>query len=71
MELTMVLEVIVLIFIILEIISLIRHARLERRVEEHMEVLDKHIRQLDEHIIRLNGRQHAPAPQTADKISER
>jgi hypothetical protein len=70
MELTTVLELIVLIFIILEIISLIRHARLEHSVEEHMIVLDEHIRRLDEHIVRLDRQQTASTPRTPDQVQE-
>ena len=51
----MLLEIIVLIFIIIEIYSLIRHSRLEHKVEEHMELLDAHIRTLDERLLRLNN----------------
>jgi len=70
MELTTVLELIVLIFIILEIYSLIRHARLEHNVEEHMIVLDEHIRRLDEHIVRLDTQQSVPVSLPVDKVQE-
>jgi len=55
MELNMLLEIIVLIFIIIEIYALLRHSRLEHRVEEHMEVLDAHIRKLDAHVLRVDS----------------
>ncbi len=51
----MLLEIIVITFIIIEIYSLMRHSRLEHRVEEHMEVLDAHIRKLDERLLRLDS----------------
>ena len=49
------LEIIVLIFIIIEIYALLRQSRLEHRVEEHMEVLDTHIRKLDAHLLMLDS----------------
>ena len=51
----MLLEIIVLIFIIIEIYALLRHSRLEHRVEEHMEVLDTHIRKLNAHLLMLDS----------------
>jgi hypothetical protein len=54
MEINMLLEIIVLIFIIIEIYSLVRHTKLEHRVEEHMELLDEHIKHLDEHVKQLD-----------------
>ena len=51
----MLLEIIVITFIIIEIYSLMRHSRLEHRVEEHMEILDVHIRKLDERLLRLDN----------------
>lgn len=53
MEISLFLEIIVLIFIIIEIYSLVRHTKLEHRVEEHMELLDEHIKHLDEHCVML------------------
>jgi len=35
--------------------ALLRHSRLEHRVEEHMEVLDAHIRKLDAHVLRVDS----------------
>ena len=55
MEINMLLEIIVLILIIIEIYSLMRHTKLEHKVEEHMELLDKHMKQLDEHCVMLIG----------------
>jgi len=53
MELSALLEIIVLIAIIVEIYSLTRHAKLEHKVDEHMELLDRHMKQLDDHIATL------------------
>jgi predicted Holliday junction resolvase-like endonuclease len=70
MEFSMVLELIVLILIIIEIYSLVRHAQLEHRVEEHMTELDEHIRQLDKHIVRLDTQQSVPVALPVDEVQE-
>ena len=67
MELDTLLEIIVLFFIILEIYSLAHHVKLEHKVEEHMELLDKHIKQLDEHIVMLNRPSNKQNPERTDK----
>ena len=54
MELNSLLEIIVLIAIIVEIYSLARHAKLEHKVDERMELLDESMKRLDERIARLN-----------------
>ena len=54
MELNSLLELTVLLFILIEIYSLVRHSKLDHSVEEHMESLDDHIRQLNKHILRLD-----------------
>ena len=54
MELSSLLEIIVLAAIVTEIYSLARHAKLEHKIEEHMELLDEHMKRLDDHIAALN-----------------
>lgn len=48
------LEIIVLAAIVIEIYSLTRHAKLEHKIEERMELLDVHMKRLDDHIAALN-----------------
>lgn len=54
MEWVSFLDIIVLTAIIIEIYSLSRHTKLARKVDEHIELLDKHINELDENIARLD-----------------
>lgn len=53
MEFSLLLETIVLSAITVELYSLARHVKIERKVEEHMELLDEHMELLDEHIKHL------------------
>lgn len=55
MELNALLEIVVLVVILAEIYALFRHAQLEHKVNEHMELLDEHIKQLEEHIDQANA----------------
>ncbi len=51
------LEIIVLIAIAVEVYVLERHARLERKIDQHIDLLDRHMKQLDEHIAKFDEHQ--------------
>ena len=51
------LEIIVLIAIAVEIYTLSHHAKLEHKIDQHLDILDKHMKQLDEHIAKLDDYQ--------------
>ena len=50
----LILEIVVLTAIIVELISLARHAKLDRKVDNHMKALDDHMKILDDHMKALD-----------------
>ena len=54
MEFNQILEITVLCAIVIELFVIYSHAKLEKRIDKHLIVLDNHTEKLEEHIFKLD-----------------